>query len=97
MRSQLVFRNNSQNWYLEQTYKVETKRDLEKAESTYRQIEAIIAAKEAAIQNAQRHLENNDQKLLPSAIGYAKIYSKDMFLFQRIQLEFSRLIDTKFW
>jgi multidrug resistance efflux pump len=42
-------------------------------------------------------VNNTDLKLKPNATGYAKIYSKDMFLFQRIQLEFARLIDTKFW
>ena len=42
-------------------------------------------------------INNDDQKLAPNAIGYAKIYSQDMFVFQRIQLEISRFIDTKFW
>lgn len=42
-------------------------------------------------------INNDDQKLAPNAIGYAKIYSQDMLVFQRIQLEISRFIDTKFW
>ncbi|ELS34662.1 HlyD family efflux transporter periplasmic adaptor subunit [Pseudanabaena catenata USMAC16] len=38
----------------------------------------------------------DNPKLAPNAIGYAKIYSKDMLVFQRIQLEFMRLIDSRF-
>jgi hypothetical protein len=38
----------------------------------------------------------NNPKLSPNATGYAKIRSRDMFVFQKIYLEFMKLVDSKF-
>ncbi|MEI6427957.1 MAG: HlyD family efflux transporter periplasmic adaptor subunit, partial [Pseudanabaena sp. ELA607] len=38
----------------------------------------------------------NNPKLSPNATGYAKIRSKNMFVFQKIYLEFIKLVDSKF-
>jgi multidrug efflux pump subunit AcrA (membrane-fusion protein) len=40
----------------------------------------------------------NRQKLSPNATGYAKIYyNENMSVFRRLQVEFERLLDTRFW
>jgi hypothetical protein len=41
-------------------------------------------------------VENPEENLLVGETGYAKIYTEDMFLFQRIGWEISRLIPTRF-
>jgi multidrug efflux pump subunit AcrA (membrane-fusion protein) len=38
----------------------------------------------------------DNPKLAPNATGYAKIGSENMLVFQRIQLEFMRLVDSRF-
>jgi hypothetical protein len=42
-------------------------------------------------------ISNDDKILLIGERGYAWIDSEDMFLFQRIHWEISRLISTRFW
>lgn len=40
----------------------------------------------------------NRQKLAPNATGYAKIYyNENMTIFRRLQIEFEKLVDTRFW
>lgn len=41
-------------------------------------------------------IENPEENLLVGEMGWAKIYTEDMFLFQRIGWEISRLIPTRF-